>query len=213
MAIKKANSYSPEQVSLAKLAYRRAVELNDPDPEGFVAQLIQESELNPNARGSSGEVGIAQFMPGTSARFKGDPSNPVDAIDMSLQYRKVIRGYNKRKHGVTDEQYTLWGYNAGEGNSVRASQGLTKGGDKNYVNNIAGKRGLARELVGLPDVDNSSSGTPNAASAASAMGVGGNEADAVQKAYEAAGKAHQNSAESQRNYAITSLTWLALPLI
>lgn len=201
MAIKKANSYSPEQVSLAKLAYRRAVELNDPDPEGFVAQLIQESELNPNARGSSGEVGIAQFMPGTSARFKGDPSNPVDAIDMSLQYRKVIRSYNKRKHGVTDEQYTLWGYNAGEGNSVRASQGLTKGGDKNYVNNIAGKRGLARELVGLPDVDNSSSGTPNAASAASAMGVGGNEADAVQKAYEAAGKAHQNSAESQRNYA------------
>ena len=46
----------------------------------FIKLITQESGWNPDAQGSSGEIGIAQFMPDTASSHGVDPSNPEDAL-------------------------------------------------------------------------------------------------------------------------------------
>lgn len=48
--------------------------------------LEQESGFDPAARGTSGEIGIAQFMPGTAREYGIDPSDPAQSIDAAARY-------------------------------------------------------------------------------------------------------------------------------
>jgi hypothetical protein len=65
-------------------------------PAGLLwAQLQQESGFDPNAIGTSGEEGMAQFMPGTraflEAKFgrKFNPFDPKDAAFMQKEYMRI----------------------------------------------------------------------------------------------------------------------------
>ncbi|ADP83809.1 lytic transglycosylase domain-containing protein [Pseudofrankia inefficax] len=105
-------------------------------PALIAAQLSQESGFNPNARGSSGEQGIAQFMPrtwpswATDANHNGPPSplDPPDAIEAQGHFMCHLAGAASagvstgRLHGNVTA-LALAGYNAGFG-AVQAAGGL-----------------------------------------------------------------------------------------
>jgi cell wall-associated NlpC family hydrolase len=97
-------------------------------PEILAAQLEAESGWDPDARSSAGAIGIAQFMPGTWARWgrdanadgRSDPRDPDDAIPAQARYdcalvaelARAVR--DKRVHGDLTE-LMLAAYNAGLG--------------------------------------------------------------------------------------------------
>lgn len=62
----------------------------------FINLLNTESGFNPNAQGSSGEIGIAQFMPDTAMGLATkwgkafDPSDPQEAMEASAHYLKEL---------------------------------------------------------------------------------------------------------------------------
>lgn len=139
------SALSPYQRLRARLAYQRAVEYGDPDPIGFVAQLYRESKFDPNAHSGAGAHGEGQFMPGTAARFGLNASDPDASQMAALKYRKAIRAY-LGKRGIAGENYTLAGYNAGEGNAVKA---LTKFRETvGYVQAINKSRGEFARVLG-----------------------------------------------------------------
>ena len=90
------------------------------DPNIFLRQLTQESQLDPNAvNKKSGAAGIAQFMPKTAADFGIDPFDPQQAIPAAAQfmhqnlkrfggdYSKALAAYNwgpenVHKYGLTN---------------------------------------------------------------------------------------------------------------
>jgi soluble lytic murein transglycosylase-like protein len=79
-----------------------------------LAQIQRESNFNPRATGSSGERGLAQFMPGTWARFgSGSFDNAFDA-EMNLNAWGGYMSYLLNLFGG-DYTYALTGYNGGEG--------------------------------------------------------------------------------------------------
>lgn len=139
------SALSPYQRLRARLAYQRAVAYGDPDPIGFVAQLYRESKFDPNAHSGAGAHGEGQFMPGTAARFGLNPNDPDASQVAALKYRKAIRAY-LAKRGVAGENYTLAGYNAGEGNAVKA---LSKFRETiGYVQAINQSRGEFARILG-----------------------------------------------------------------
>ena len=157
-----------------------------------------------NARSPAGAVGLMQLMPATAAGLGVNPNDITGNIEGGVKYLK-----QQLDAFGGDQAKALAAYNAGPW-AVSKYNGVPPYREtKNYVDKInswlpaldtafAGDKGTVPTSTGVPSVADTGTG---AASAASAMGVGGNEADEVQKAYEAAGKAHTNSAESQRNYA------------
>ena len=145
---RKVENLSPYQRLRAKLAYQRAVEFGDPDPIGFVAQLYRESRFDPNAHSHAGAHGEGQFMPATAARFGLNPSDPDASQYAALQYRAAIRKY-LGKRGVTGEDYVLSGYNAGEGNAVKARTKFRE--TIGYVNAINATRPQFAKMLNLSD--------------------------------------------------------------
>lgn len=103
----------------------------------FVAQIVQESGLNPNASSSSGAQGIAQFMPATSKSLGVNPWDPA----ASLKAAATLMGNYVRTYG--SEAAALAAYNAGPGAYQDA---VNKGGfnwqvylpqeTQNYINTI-----------------------------------------------------------------------------
>ena len=145
---RKVENLSPYQRLRAKLAYQRAVEFGDPDPIGFVAQLYRESRFDPNARSHAGAHGEGQFMPATAARFGLNTSDPDASQYAALKYRAAIRKY-LGKRGVTGEDYVLSGYNAGEGNAVKARTKFRE--TIGYVNAINASRPQFAQVLNLSD--------------------------------------------------------------
>ena len=157
-----------------------------------------------SARSSAGAVGLMQLMPATAAGLGVNPNDIAGNIEGGVKYLK-----QQLDAFGGDPTKALAAYNAGPG-AVSKYNGVPPYREtKNYVDKInswlpaldtafTGDKGAVPASTGVPSVAGTGTG---AASAASAMGVGGNEEDAVQKAYDAAGKAHLKSAESQRNYA------------
>jgi hypothetical protein len=79
-------------------AFRALIAANEKEigaPSGLLwAQLQQESGFNPGAVGSSGEQGMAQFMPGTRAMLEarlGRKFNPFDPKDAALMQKEYMR--------------------------------------------------------------------------------------------------------------------------
>lgn len=111
----------PEQVAIAQLARESANFRNDVVYGNFV--------------GGAGEKGLAQFIPGTWARF-GNGMNPYDP-DASLQAWAAYTSYliNLFSGNLTK---VLQGYNGGEGNVQR---GTVSSAAKNYAASILNQAG------------------------------------------------------------------------
>jgi soluble lytic murein transglycosylase-like protein len=56
------------------------------DPDLALAIAEKESNFNPKARGSKGEIGLFQLMPSTAAGMGIDPNDPAQNIKGGLQY-------------------------------------------------------------------------------------------------------------------------------
>jgi soluble lytic murein transglycosylase-like protein len=88
-------------------AYAREQAANAGIPaDWFVNQIEVESHFNPDARGGSGEVGVAQMLPSTAAGLGVNPYDPRAALRGAAQmmaryyhqygddYAKALAGYN-----------------------------------------------------------------------------------------------------------------------
>jgi len=111
----------PEQIAIAQLARESANFRSDVVYGNFV--------------GGSGERGLAQFIPGTWARF-GSGMNPYDP-DASLQAWAAYTSYLMRLFG-NDLTKVLQGYNGGEGNVQR---GTVSSAARNYAAVILSQAG------------------------------------------------------------------------
>lgn len=139
---------TPWRQKMSRAAYEKAVAAGDPDPVGFVAQMMAESRMNPNARSPVGATGLGQFMPGTARRFGlKNPHDPLASMDAALKYRQYIRNFNA-KRGVYGEDYVWSGYNAGEGNAVKARHGFRE--TRGYVNRINDYRPQLAAVLSAP---------------------------------------------------------------
>src|SRR5262249_55337962 len=85
-------------------------------PEIALAQINRESGFKPNAVGADGELGIAQFMPGTWARFapQGIGFDQAADVDYSLSAWGAYMTWLLARYGG-DYTKALEGYNGGEG--------------------------------------------------------------------------------------------------
>jgi len=101
---------SEDQAQFALEIVRKAKEMGI-DPRLAVALAYRESGLNPNAKGTSGEIGLMQVMPST-AKGMGftaeELNNPSKNIEIGLTYLK--RGLEKFDG---DPLLAAAGYNAG----------------------------------------------------------------------------------------------------
>ena len=82
----------------------------------IVAQIYQESQLNPLAKSSAGARGLMQILPGT-ARSLGvnDIYNPVENINAGVLYLKTLYDQYKSIEGADRLLMALAAYNAGRG--------------------------------------------------------------------------------------------------
>lgn len=86
-------------------------------PQLALEVAIQESGLNPNARGSNGEIGIFQLLPSTAASLGVDPTDPTQNIQGGITYL----GSMLARFG--DPVAAVAAYNAGPG-AVSSAIGL-----------------------------------------------------------------------------------------
>jgi soluble lytic murein transglycosylase-like protein len=125
------------------------------NPNIALAQIERESGFNPRAVGGSGERGLAQFMPGTWARFgSGSFDNAFDP-EMNLN---AWGGYMTYLLGLFGGDYAsaLAGYNGGEGHLLDPGKyGPPSARAIEYGQNLAAAGGSADigPLVVLPSGD------------------------------------------------------------
>lgn len=102
-------------------------------------QIQQESGFNPYANSGKAK-GIAQFTPGTAARF--GLSNPFDPVASLEAWGKYMSFLLRRYNG--NYAFALAGYNAGEGN-VDKHHGIPPFREtQNYVHTILDGTPVAR---------------------------------------------------------------------
>lgn len=79
-------------------------------PPGLMTAIVQlESSGNPNARGTSGEIGLAQLMPATAKTLGVDPRDPEQSLrGMATLLRHLMQKYKG------DVRKVLAAYNEGE---------------------------------------------------------------------------------------------------
>lgn len=109
------------------------------DPRLALEVAIQESGLDQNARGSSGEIGIFQLMPQTALQLGVDPTDPLQNIEGGVSYLASLIGQ------FGDVAAALAAYNWGQGNvaAAVAQYGAAwlahaPGSVQNYVTRILG---------------------------------------------------------------------------
>jgi hypothetical protein len=121
-----------------KKKIRRAARRNGVRPELLLAQLTQESGLNPNAVSPVGARGIAQFMPGTAASYGVDLYDGRAGDDIRGAARHMADLL--RKYGGS-ERKALAAYNAGAG-AVDKYGGVPPYAEtQNYVKTILSRAG------------------------------------------------------------------------
>lgn len=95
-------------------------------PAGMLHRLIKaesafRSDVISGAKKSGvGALGIAQFMPATSAQLGVNPLDPVASIYAAAKYLTQIRSYLKSKKVPDDWKFILAGYNWGMGAVAKA---------------------------------------------------------------------------------------------
>jgi soluble lytic murein transglycosylase-like protein/ribosomal protein S18 acetylase RimI-like enzyme len=119
---------------------RQAAQRAGIDPDIFVRQIEQESGFDPAAKSPAGAQGIAQFMPGTAAGLKLDPSDPYASLDAAAQ----LDAQNLAKYGG-DYAKALAAYNAGGGNVDKYGGVPPFAETQDYVKTILGG---AKQAVG-----------------------------------------------------------------
>lgn len=107
------SSSSCTATGYAQLACRDAQAVGIPSAL-FVNQIKQESGFQPGARGSQGEIGIAQFMPLTARGLGLNPYDPVASLKMAAH---VMASYQQR---FGNYAMALAAYNAGSGTVAAA---------------------------------------------------------------------------------------------
>ena len=109
------------------------------------AQLIAESNLDPNAHSPAGAMGLAQFMPdtwGDAIEHFGwpddvSPFNPMLAIPAYAWYmNKLWNQWTAPRPAADRLQLAQASYNAGLGNIIKA-QNLSEYGSDDYASIIA----------------------------------------------------------------------------
>lgn len=99
------------------------------------AQLIAESDLNPNATSPVGAMGLGQFMPGTWRQMQRELGFTSDSsaytaplnIQAHAYYMRQLRSqFRKPRPAYDKHSLALASYNAGLGNILKAQQ---KGGN------------------------------------------------------------------------------------
>lgn len=130
-----------------------ALKYNVP-PDLALAVATAESGLDPNARGSSGEIGLFQLMPATADWLGVDPFDTDQNIEGGVQY--LSQQYST--FGSWDS--ALAAYNAGPG---RVSSGNIPSSTVGYVDNVLGLYQGYIEDVGMmesPTFSTTVFGTP-----------------------------------------------------
>jgi len=90
------------------------------EPQLLAAVIYQESKFDPDARSSSGAVGLMQLLPetgqGIADRTGGDQWQPADLLtpELNIRYGAWYLRHLLDKYG--DETLALAAYNAGQGN-------------------------------------------------------------------------------------------------
>lgn len=102
-------------------------------PSLALAVAQRESGLNQGARGSSGEIGVFQLMPGTAADLGVDPSDLAANIQGGLSYLSQLY----RQFG--DWGVALQAYNGGPGNVQR---GTVSSAARSYSSAVLAAAGL-----------------------------------------------------------------------
>ena len=104
--------------------------------------LLQESGGNPNAVGTSGEVGLMQLMPGTAAGYGvKDRRNPIENIRGGVEYLDhLLKKYKS-------EDVAIAAYNSGEtkidswlSSTTDRFKPISKMPSSDYVNSVQGKK-------------------------------------------------------------------------
>lgn len=101
----------------------------------FIAQAVQESRFNPNAKSPVGALGIAQFMPNTAKEvgqelkahqlFKNgfNPLNDIQSVYAQVYYmNKLFRIWKVERTALEKFELALASYNAGLGNILKAQK-------------------------------------------------------------------------------------------
>lgn len=112
------------------------------DPALALAVAKQESGFDPNAKGSSGEVGVFQLMPTTAASLRVNPYDVTQNIDGGVGLLATL--LNKYKG---DTSLALAAYNAGEG---AVDNGNIPNSTYNYVDSITNMLGSPTNASSIP---------------------------------------------------------------
>ncbi len=120
---------SPYDAAIAQAAARNGIE-----PALLHGLIQQESGFDPNARSSSGALGLTQLMPGTASSLGvSDPLNPTQSIEGGARYL----GEMLTKFGGNTAD-ALAAYNAGPG-AVSQYGGVPPYAEtQEYVNKVLG---------------------------------------------------------------------------
>jgi len=126
------------------------------NPNVALAQINRESGFNPAAIGGDGERGIAQFMPGTWARFGYGPFENAHDVNLALDAWCAYMQFLLNRYNF-NYKLALEGYNGGEGhvdNNTVSSQA------QNYASSILAQAGADEWGNPWPDATLASGGQP-----------------------------------------------------
>ncbi|HAM73217.1 MAG TPA: transglycosylase [Verrucomicrobiales bacterium] len=167
----------------------QAASLYGVEPALVKAVVWRESRFNPRARGTKGEYGLMQLMPGTADEFlraeKLTLAGREGLYDPGLNTRAgtwYLRRLHRRYPAADDAiPYTLADYNAGRGNVLRWAQGaaatnsalfiqqITYPSTRDYVQAVMRRYQRYRKTFPPPPPPK---GEPTRASAGREVGVG-----------------------------------------
>jgi hypothetical protein len=171
------------------------------DPELALNLIGTESNWNPEAKGTSGEIGYGQFMEPTARKLGVNRENPLENLEGSLtHFDDLVDKYGPQMGAV--------GYNAGEG---AIKSGRIPASTKEYVSKVTGT-----PLPDSPSFDSSSriSSLPSPNRRLADLAAAQEEIDGLQGIKsEALGSLGKGSSLTGQEALVTALTALIPTLI